>query len=82
MYKVIFTQRALKDLENIDKKEQHRIAGKLKLYAKEPLGNARKLVSPKIGTYRFRIGEYRAIFDIDGENIVILRLGHRKNIYK
>ena len=82
MYKVIFTQRALKDLENIDKKEQRRIAGKLKLYAKEPLGYARKLVSPKIGTYRFRIGEYRVIFDIDGVNIVILRLGHRKNIYK
>ncbi|HJH28326.1 MAG TPA: hypothetical protein C5S51_01315 [Methanosarcinaceae archaeon] len=35
-----------------------------------------------MGTYIFRIGEYRAIFDIDGGNIVILRLGHRKNIYK
>lgn len=57
MYKVLFTLRALKDLENIDNKGQHRIAEKLKLYAKEPLGNARKLVSSKIGTYRFRIGE-------------------------
>lgn len=82
MYKVLFTQRALKDLENIDNKEQLRIAEKLKIYAREPLGHARKLVSPKIGTYRFRIGEYRAIFDIDSGNIVILRLGHRKNIYK
>ena len=82
MYKVIFTQSALKDLENIDKKEQHRIARKLKIYAKEPLSHARKLISPKIGTYRFRIGKYRAIFDIDGGNIVILRPGHRKNIYK
>lgn len=82
MYKVIFTQSALKDLENIDKKEQYRIARKLKIYAKEPLGHARKLISPKIGTYRFRIGKYRAIFDIDGGNIVILRLGHRRNIYK
>jgi len=82
MYKVIFTQRALKDLENIDKETQNRIATKLKEYSKEPLRYARRLVSPKIGAYRFRVGDYRVIFDIDRENIVILRIGHRKSIYK
>jgi mRNA interferase RelE/StbE len=44
---------------------------KLKGYAKEPLKYAQKLITHKIGTYRFRIGDYRGIFDIDGENIVI-----------
>jgi mRNA interferase RelE/StbE len=34
------------------------------------------------GTYRFRIGDYRVIFDIYDENIAILRIGHRKSIYK
>jgi len=34
MYKVLFTLRALKDLENIDNKEQLRIAEKLKIYAR------------------------------------------------
>lgn len=82
MYKVVFTQRALKDLENIDKEMQNRIATKLKEYSKEPLRYARKLISPQIGTYRFRVGDYRVIFDIDHENIVILRIGHRKSIYK
>lgn len=82
MYKVLFTQKALKDLENIDKEMQSRIATKLKEYAKEPLRYARRLISPKIGTYRFRVGDYRVIFDIDRENIVILRIGHRKSIYK
>lgn len=55
MYKVVFTQRALKDLEDIDRMMQNRIASKLKEYAKEPLKYARKLIEPKIGTYRFRI---------------------------
>ena len=82
MYKVIFTQRALKDWENIDKETQNRIATKLKEYAREPFRYARKLIHPKIGTYRFRIGDYRVIFDIDDENIVILRIGHRKSICK
>ena len=82
MYRILLTRRALKDLESIDKKTQNRIATKLKEYAQEPLKHARKLINPDIGTYRFRIGDYRVIFDVDGETIVILRVGHRQNIYR
>ncbi|KYK28231.1 MAG: type II toxin-antitoxin system RelE/ParE family toxin [Theionarchaea archaeon] len=82
MYRIVLTQRALRDLENIDKKTQNRIAAKLKEYAQEPLRYARKLINPDIGTYRFRIGDYRVIFDVDDETIVILRVGHRQNIYR
>ena len=82
MYRIVLTQRALRDLENIDKKTQNRIAAKLKEYAQEPLRYARKLINPDIGTYRFRIGDYRVIFDVDDETFVILRVGHRQNIYR
>jgi mRNA interferase RelE/StbE len=71
-----------RDLENIDKKPQYRIAMKLKEYAHEPLKYAHKLINQKIGAYRFRIGDYRVVFDIDDEIIVILRIGHRQNIYR
>jgi mRNA interferase RelE/StbE len=82
MYKIVFTQRALKDLKDIDQETKQRVAMKLKEYSQVPLKHARKLIDSKIGTYRFRIGDYRVIFDIDGENIVILRIGNRKDIYK
>ena len=82
MYKVVFTQRALKDWADLDKEIQNRIAMKLREYTKEPFKFARKLINPKIGTYRFRMGDYRVIFDIDEQNIVVLRVGHRKDIYK
>ncbi len=82
MFRVVLTQRALRDLKNIDKDNQERIATRLKEYSNEPLKYARKLANPKIGTYRFRIGDYRVIFDIDNNTIVILRIGHRKDIYK
>lgn len=82
MYRIVLTRKALRDLENIDKKTQNRIAAKLKEYAQEPLRYARKLINPDIGTYRFRIGDYRVIFDVDDETIVILRVGHRQNIYR
>jgi mRNA interferase RelE/StbE len=82
MSEIILTQRALKDLEAIDRETQRRIATKLKEYADDPVKHARKLSNPRIGTYRFRIGEYRVVFDVDGENMVVLRIGHRKNIYR
>lgn len=82
MYKVILTQRALKDLRYIDHEIQNRIARKIRQFSVEPLKYARKLVDAKIGTYRFRIGDYRVVFDIDDDQIVILRVGHRKSIYR
>jgi mRNA interferase RelE/StbE len=82
MYKVLLTQRALKDLDALEKHVRIRIINKLKEYASQPIGDIRKLESPKIGTYRFRVGEYRVVFDIDGENLVVLRAGHRKTIYR
>lgn len=35
-----------------------------------------------LGSYRFRIGDYRVVFDLEGDQIVILRVGHRREIYK
>lgn len=81
-YKILFTYRALKDLEKIDTETKIRIGEKLKEYSKDPLKYAKKLSNPIIGSYRFRIGDYRVIFDIDGEKIDILRIGHRRNTNK
>lgn len=81
-YQILFSNRAIKDLNKIDKTDKNRIKEKLLILSEDPIKNAKKLSDPKIGTYRFRIGDYRVVFDIDGTNIVILRIGHRKNIYK
>ncbi len=81
-YKVVLTYRALRDLRKLDKKTQKRLLFKIKEYSKNPFKYCIKLTSPLIGTYRFRIGEYRVIFDIEDKDIVILRIGHRKEIYK
>ncbi len=44
--------------------------------------HAEKLTQSDLGSYRFRIGDYRVVFDLEGEEIVVLRVGHRKDIYK
>jgi mRNA interferase RelE/StbE len=82
MYKVILTKRALKDLESLTEEIKMRIIGKLREYSHNPFNYCTKLSDPRIGTYRFRIGDFRIIFDIDDDKLVILRIGHRKEIYK
>jgi len=40
------------------------------------------LINPEFGTYRFRIGDYRVIFDIEDDQIIVLRIGHRREVYR
>ncbi|MBN2543832.1 type II toxin-antitoxin system RelE/ParE family toxin [bacterium] len=82
MYNIIITERALRDINKLDSGLKNRIGKKLKQFTKNPLKYARKLKRPEIGSFRFRIGDYRVVFDIDENTIVILRVGHRKDIYK
>ena len=82
MYKILLTKRALNDLEKFERNIKMRIGEKLKSLTSDPFSNTKKLSSSLIGTYRFRIGDYRVIFDIDEDKVVILRIGHRKDIYK
>jgi mRNA interferase RelE/StbE len=81
-YTLIYTQRAERDIAGLDSKTKERIDKTLLRYKEEPLRYAEKLSDPILGTYRFRIGDYRVIFDLEGNEIVVLRVGHRKEIYK
>lgn len=73
-----------KGFQKLQKSVQIRIDEKLKIYSSQenPLRFAEKLKDTKIGDYRFRIGDYRVIFDIDNKKIIILKVGHRKDIYR
>lgn len=86
MWKLFFKSKAEDQLIKIDKTIQIRIKAKLVFFASQekPLIFARKLKNSKLGSYRFRIWEYRIIFDIDkqGRIIIIALIGSRKDIYK
>ncbi len=82
MFEILFTNRALKDLRNFDNNIKQRIIKKISKLSNEPIEKSRKLINKKIGQYRYRIGTYRVIFDIKDNNIIILRIGNRKEIYK
>lgn len=82
--KLIFSEIAFKQLSKLVSDIQDRINNKLDFYLSQenPLYFAEKLNDYEFGEWRFRIGDYRAIFDVSGDKIIILKVGHRKNIYK
>jgi len=82
MYDIILTNRAVTDIYKLDPSIKRRIGKKLRQYAADPYYYATKLNREELGSFRFRVGDYRIIFDVDGNNIIILRVGHRSEIYK
>lgn len=84
MYTYEFAPRAVKELSKLPKDWQKRIIQKLDFFvsSKEPLSFTQHLINFEIGQYRFRIGDYRVIFDLEEEILVILSVGHRREIYK
>lgn len=84
MFSYEFKSQAVKDLKKLSYDIQKRIIKKLEYFvsSQTPLSFADHLIDYEIGSYRFRIGDYRVIFDLEGEKIIILTLGHRKDIYK
>lgn len=82
-----YSLRAVKDLSSFSKIIADRITKKLRWFTEkaDPMAFATKL-STESSLYRFRIGEYRAVFqkDDDGEIILltIVRIGHRREIYR
>ncbi len=69
-------------MEKLPVKVRADLKEKLLFYSHDPLKYAIKLTDVKIGQYRFRIGNYRVVFDIAGNKIIILTIGNRKDIYK
>lgn len=80
-YRLVYTHRAVKDIEALDGVAKKRLAKKLEHFMTDPFTFSERLINSALGQYRFRVGNYRVIFDVHGSDIVILRVGHRREIY-
>ncbi len=80
-YNLIYAKRAVKDVKKLDRVAQKRLKKSLEKLANNPLYYGEELVKKELGEFRFRVGDHRVIYDIDKNNIVILRVGHRREIY-
>jgi mRNA interferase RelE/StbE len=81
-YRLVYTHRAIRDIDALDTSVKQRIGKTLLRYGPDPLKHVEPLKQSELGSYRFRIGDYRVVFDLEGDQIVILRVGHRREIYR
>ena len=83
-YIILITKRAKRDIDALDTVVKKRLGKKLLQVA--TLNDLRPVVKhledSRIGTHRLRVGDYRVLFDLEGKDIIILRVQHRKDVYK
>ena len=78
-----YSNKAVQDFDDLSKDIQKRIAKKMRFYAaqRDPLKFAERLTDFREGQFRFRIGDWRVIFDVEVNHIYILRIKHRSKAY-
>ena len=87
MYRLVFDRRAVKELSRIDRPFQVNIKKKLQILARNPealKNDIKKLKGGRPELFRLRIGSYRVIYQKKEDKLVILiiRVGHRKEVYE
>ncbi len=85
VYNIILHVKVEDDLKRLDRAIARRIIQKLQWIEKQedPLYYSKRLTDPAIGDVRFRIGDYRAVAIVreKTKTIVIIKIGHRNDIY-
>ncbi|MBI5412605.1 type II toxin-antitoxin system RelE/ParE family toxin [Candidatus Peregrinibacteria bacterium] len=87
MHQIIYAHHARQDLKRLELRIAQRIIKKILFFSqqKNPLIFAKRLTNAALGEYRFRVGDYRILFDVDSKGaiqiLMILGIKHRKDVY-
>jgi mRNA interferase RelE/StbE len=83
-FKVLFTNKAYKEVEKLDSDAKLQILEAIEDLERDPRPQNSKKLSGELSDYRrLRTGNYRVIYQINDQElkIVVVRAGHRKDIY-
>ena len=80
VYQIELKPRAVRDLKGIDKTQARRITEKITLMKDNLAGDVKRLTNftPE---FRLRVGDYRVLFEVEGQKVIIYRVRHRKDAY-
>jgi mRNA interferase RelE/StbE len=83
-YKVEFTASALREFRALDRQIQRRIAAKISELTENPLQAGAKKFHGEADHWRIRVGDYRIIYRVEKHRVVIVvvRIGHRREVYR
>lgn len=83
LFSIAYTEEALKELKHIPKKQVAKIISKIELLAENPYPTGVKKLKGKMDLQRIRVGDYRVIYSIEKNILLIevIRIRHRKDVY-
>ena len=82
-YKIVPTPKFAKNFKKLDPFVRKQIKAYLHRVTENPRAKGKALVANRTGQWRYRIGAYRVIVNIQDNELIILALevGHRRDIY-
>ena len=81
-YNITYKKSVTKDLKRIGKTHAKRIIDKIDSELVKNPERFPALSDPFAGLRKFRVGDYRVIFAILDDDILVLRVQHRKDVYR
>lgn len=83
-YRVVLAPAAERQLRKFDPPVRRRLQAVLELLADQPRPPAAKQLVGGAGEWRVRTGDYRIVYEIEADDpiILVLRVGHRREVYK
>jgi mRNA interferase RelE/StbE len=80
-YELRFKPRSLKDLRKLPPRQQGRVLEKIETLSEDLAGDVKQLTSftPE---YRLRVGDYRVLFEVEEDSVVVYRIRHRREVYR
>lgn len=81
-YKIAFKKSVARDLKKIGRERSTKILEKIEKELSTKAGRYPELKGQFSGLRKCRIGDYRVIFAIINDTVLITRIRHRKEVYK
>jgi mRNA interferase RelE/StbE len=83
-YALEFTASASREFRALDRQLQRRVIEKVTALCQDPLPAGSKKLKGQVDHFRIRVGDYRVVYRIEGKRvvIVIVRIGHRRDVYR
>lgn len=83
-YRIEFVKQAAKQFKKLPSPDRQRLKPKIDALAQDPRPNGVVKLSGQENLYRIRVGDYRVIYSIQDNLllVLVLKIGHRRDIYR
>lgn len=81
-YNIVYKKSVQRDLKKLSKAEARRVLNQVEEELSKNANTYPVLKGQFAGLRKYRVGDYRVIYAILGDEVLVLRIGHRKEVYR